>query len=71
MPKEAKYKIGDIVQLKSGGPGMTVESIRDRDGKIYCQWFAGNKLESGVFDPEAIGLEVELDPLKGLAKSRR
>ena len=33
-----EYKIGDIVQLKSGGPGMTVD-----DGKIganvQCVWF--------------------------------
>lgn len=71
MPKEAKYKIGDIVRLKSGGPSMTVNAIRDSDGTIYCHWFAGNKLESGYFNPESIGLEDEIDPLKKLGKSGR
>ncbi len=63
MPKESKYKIGDIVRLKSGGPSMTVNSILG-DGHIYCHWFAGDKLNSGSFDPESVGLEDEIDPLK-------
>ena len=67
--KEAKYKVGDVVQLKSGGPSMTVEGYRDYDGHVICQWFAGNKLQSGVFDPDSIGLEAELDPLTKLRKS--
>lgn len=70
MRKQAKYKIGDIVRLKSGGPSMTVDAVRD-DGDIFCYWFAGNKLESGRFDPEAIGLEDEIDPLKKIGKSGR
>jgi uncharacterized protein YodC (DUF2158 family) len=39
---------GDVVQLKSGGPAMTVELI---DGKrAYCIWFSGNRKEGSVFD---------------------
>jgi uncharacterized protein YodC (DUF2158 family) len=71
MSKEATYKIGDIVRLKSGGPSMTVDSIGERDGRIWCHWFAGNKLETGGFSPESIGLEDEIDPLKKLGKSGR
>jgi uncharacterized protein YodC (DUF2158 family) len=63
VPSKSKYKTGDIVRLKSGGPGMTVEYVR-QDGQIYCHWFAGNKLEGGSFSPEAIDLEDNLDPLK-------
>ncbi len=63
MPTMSKYKMGDIVRLKSGGPGMTVELI-EQSGRIYCHWFSGNKLEGGTFSPDAIDLEDNLDPLK-------
>ena len=73
-----EYKIGDIVQLKSGGPQMTVQRIIGsdssnllikaadefmksqgfREGDIVCQWFNGNKLESGTFKAEGL-LKVE------------
>lgn len=42
---------------------MTVESVH-QDGRIFCHWFAGNKLEGGSFEPDAIDLEDNLDPLK-------
>jgi uncharacterized protein YodC (DUF2158 family) len=43
------YKVGDIVQLKSGGPKMTINGNKDSNGRFYCSWFAGSKLEAGVF----------------------
>lgn len=63
MTTQSKYKTGDIVRLKSGGPGMTVESVH-QDGRIFCHWFSGNKLEAGSFEPDAIDLEDSLIPLK-------
>lgn len=69
MAKTSKYKVGAIVRLKSGGPSMTVNSIRDSDGHVWCSWFAGNKLQSGRFSPDSIGLEDDLDPLKKLKRS--
>lgn len=51
-----KFIVGDIVKLKSGGPEMTVQ--RERDSYYTCQWFAGKKLESGVF-PEGSLEKVE------------
>jgi uncharacterized protein YodC (DUF2158 family) len=49
------FKEGDVVQLKSGGPEMTIKSFGVFTGKegAVCVWFAGTKLERGVFsEPE-------------------
>jgi uncharacterized protein YodC (DUF2158 family) len=50
-----KFKVGDIVQLKSGGPEMTVNQgpVSYRDA-YHCQWFAGKKLESGDFPENSL-----------------
>ncbi len=33
----AEFKAGDTVRLKSGGPLMTIHSIKN--GEAWCQWF--------------------------------
>jgi uncharacterized protein YodC (DUF2158 family) len=49
------FKIGDIVQLKSGGPKMTVTNVTDIGGpSVSAKWFAGAKLEHGQFPPESL-----------------
>ena len=49
------FQIGNIVKLKSGGPEMTVQSIdSDSSPYLYCQWFAGKKLESGRFPTNSL-----------------
>jgi uncharacterized protein YodC (DUF2158 family) len=59
MANKAKFAIGDIVKLRSGGPEMTVKYVPMLDGTEYhCQWFAGKKLESGKFPADS------LDPVK-------
>lgn len=41
-----KIDEGDIVKLKSGGPNMTVESLRDGDREeCNVTWFAGRDLK--------------------------
>jgi len=47
----AMFKEGDVVQLKSGGPKMTVASVKEGEvgGAYYCKWFNGKKIESGRF----------------------
>lgn len=47
------FKAGDLVQLKSGGPKMTVERV-DRDGGVYAVWFAGAKREHAHFSSAAL-----------------
>lgn len=59
---EQSFKIGDIVQLKSGGPKMTVVPSSppiftlnaEEAEEIKCQWFAGSNLKFGFFDPNAL-----------------
>lgn len=59
-----KFKVGDVVTLRSGGPQMTVSKTHDilgeLRGDIHCQWFGGRKLESGWF-PTASLVHVEND----------
>jgi uncharacterized protein YodC (DUF2158 family) len=38
---------GDVVQLKSGGPEMTVEWIEN--GEAYCVWFDSKKQTGSTF----------------------
>jgi uncharacterized protein YodC (DUF2158 family) len=56
MPNE--LKAGDLVELKSGGPTMTVKgrvSTTDNSSATYiCQWFGGKKLESGQFHIDSL-----------------
>jgi uncharacterized protein YodC (DUF2158 family) len=36
---------GDVVQLKSGGPKMTVSEVKQWNGsiRVWCDWFEGTK----------------------------
>lgn len=43
-----QWKIGDVVQLKSGGPQMTVTRVH-HDGDVDCQWFYRTDAQSGTF----------------------
>ncbi len=62
--KEDRFKPGDVVRTKFGGPRMTIawrmasriggEVIPDR---YFCQWFIGKELHEGNFP----GVSLELD----------
>lgn len=53
------FNRGDVVQLKSGGPGMTVHKApgdpadayphRPMVGEYHCIWFKGANKEQGIF----------------------
>jgi uncharacterized protein YodC (DUF2158 family) len=48
-------KAGDVVQLKSGGPAMTVESTTSLSGSgVKCVWFDGAELKLGHFAPTSL-----------------
>jgi uncharacterized protein YodC (DUF2158 family) len=43
---------GDVVQLRSGGPNMTVISLaKDAAGRamVYCEWFVANEKHRDFF----------------------
>lgn len=44
-----EFVAGDLVQLLSGGPVMTVHDYNEYGETYSCQWFAGKKLDSGRF----------------------
>ncbi|HML55822.1 MAG TPA: DUF2158 domain-containing protein [Solidesulfovibrio magneticus] len=65
-----EFKKGNVVQLKSGGPNMTVTGVvgENQDQLVYfessgysvgdvtVEFFAGNKLERGTFRKETLVL---------------
>jgi uncharacterized protein YodC (DUF2158 family) len=60
------FKLGDVVQLKSGGPKMTVQHIVADDdfgvsrNDLNCQWFDDKDiLKSAIFKPETLITEEE------------
>jgi uncharacterized protein YodC (DUF2158 family) len=50
-------KVGDVVQLKSGGPQMTVCKIDEEGITINCCWFNGKKVEKADFPLETLETE--------------
>jgi uncharacterized protein YodC (DUF2158 family) len=60
--------IGDIVQLKSGGPDMTVErmdTVLDRT-EVDCTWMAEGELKEGRFNEKTL---VPAKPKKPLGET--
>ncbi|HVI81664.1 MAG TPA: DUF2158 domain-containing protein [Chthoniobacterales bacterium] len=49
-PKEA---VGELVELKSGGPAMTIVKALG-NGNVLCQWFRGNTIKKKTFPMEAL-----------------
>ena len=43
------YKTGDVVRLKTGGPPMNVTDSNDFTQEVFCQWFAGDQLQTAKF----------------------
>ena len=56
----SKFSPGDIVQLKSGGPAMTVSKVNDSvSGQSYtCEWFKGASNERAVFQEDTLKIYV-------------
>jgi uncharacterized protein YodC (DUF2158 family) len=50
------FQRGDTVQLKSGGPKMTIERIGSSadTNAVLCMWFDGAKLQDQWFQPTSL-----------------
>jgi uncharacterized protein YodC (DUF2158 family) len=56
--KRMRFSVGDVVQIKSGGPAMTVFQLND--GAVCAEWFSGTKHQSGIFNDDV--LEIAIKP---------
>ncbi len=52
-----KFKVGNVVQVKSSEIWMTVSEIRDVG--VYCLWFDGGDLKRGFFETDTLNLVKE------------
>lgn len=58
MPDD--LRVGDVVQLKSGGPKMTIKEMgkygmgNTTHIEAKCAWFDGTKLKEELFEPESL-----------------
>jgi uncharacterized protein YodC (DUF2158 family) len=55
-----EIKVGSVVQLRSGGPKMTVGEInRGEDGvsRAWCQWFEDKKTQANSFAIHTLKLD--------------
>ncbi|QRM62364.1 DUF2158 domain-containing protein [Agrobacterium fabrum] len=63
---EAKFSTGDVVQLKSGGPAMTISKSKRNygnfKGSYRCKWFKGASNETSVL--KRITLQPYVAPKK-------
>jgi uncharacterized protein YodC (DUF2158 family) len=60
-----EFKPGDVVELKSGGPKMTVAKIGpvamgSSKLEVWCEWFDGSKKTKDHFMPAS--LQISSDP---------
>lgn len=52
------FNPGDVVQLRSGGPQMTVTGLDD-DSRYDCTWFdSKGEQKWGTFKPETLDLHT-------------
>lgn len=47
------FKVGEVVQLKSGGPAMTVDELAS-SVRYRCVWFKGASREQGTFAEDTL-----------------
>ncbi len=70
-----EFKIGDVVQLKSGGPRMSVDRI-EPGGIVHCSWFDKTERRADMFNavtlrPAAERAAVSVVKRSSWADSRR
>jgi len=56
---ENPFAPGEVVQLRSGGPFMTVIRRDEDDGTFLCSWFWSGRYQTGWFHPFLLGRPSE------------
>lgn len=56
------FQMGEVVQLKSGGPRMTVSAVDKAANRVVCQWLKKADAKQSDFLPETL---VSAPLLKG------
>lgn len=64
------FNIGDLVQLKSGGPTMTVYGEEELTGDAICKWFDNKQEKFGSFAEATLKAHVEPKTTVGVASVR-
>jgi uncharacterized protein YodC (DUF2158 family) len=59
-----EFKEGDVVQLKSGGPKMTIIALDNSSGEATCSWVEGRKPTADIFDVIALALIPQQKPTR-------
>jgi uncharacterized protein YodC (DUF2158 family) len=55
MLPNQKFKTGDEVEHKSGGPKMVVKGYEPKDGEeVICEWFDGNTPHEKAFHQDVL-----------------
>ncbi len=71
----SEFKAGDVVQLKSGGPKMTIDKLVTWQGvaSAACDWFVGSAQEqqSGTFALTSLKVAQESGPAVAVSQSGR
>jgi uncharacterized protein YodC (DUF2158 family) len=69
---DTRFRVGDLVKLRSGGPVMTVSDVPDPQAssrvnatEYECVWFSGAKINSARFPAEV--LDAAEPPAQGHA----
>ena len=57
-----EFKEGDVVQLKSGGPTMTIIVLDNSSGEATCSWLEGRKPTEDIFDVVTLELSTKQKP---------
>jgi len=63
-----KFEVGDVVELMSGGPTMTVAGVLASGDNVSCAWMRGNKLQKHNFNTKALRIP---QPEKRVRRARK
>lgn len=72
---EQKFKVGDVVMLKSGGPIMTISQLKmtvpfkrgdvaTYTGKVQCAWFKNDEQNFEVFSQDTLEIAEKTGSIK-------